>query len=108
MSEPAVSLRTGSRLRSQVCATEVIVVRPGIGTVALTCGGQPLVDLTASRAEGLVPTPGLDTGSLLGKRYTALADDTVEILVTKAGTGTLGDGQTPLVPKDATPLPASD
>lgn len=107
MSESA-PLRTGSRLRSQVCTTEVIVVRPGTGTVTLTCGGQPLVELAAGQTEGLTPAAGLDTGALLGKRYTATADETLEILVTKAGTGTLADNETPLTLKDAKPLPASD
>jgi len=102
------ALRTGSRLRSQVCTTEVIVVRPGAGSVSLTCGGQPLVELTAPKAEGVSPAAGLDGGSLLGKRYTADSDETLEILVTKAGDGTLADGATPLVLKDAKPLPASD
>ncbi|HVV29406.1 MAG TPA: hypothetical protein VHC41_00855 [Mycobacteriales bacterium] len=108
MSETATPLKTGARLRSQVCSTEIIVVRPGKGGVALTCGGHPLVDLTATPAEGLQAASGLDTGSSVGKRYTAEADDTLEVLVTKAGTGTLGDGTTPLVLKEAKPLPASD
>lgn len=106
MSEPT-ALRTGARLRSQVCTTEVIVVRPGAGTVSLTCGGQPMVDLADTATAGS-PAAGLDGGALLGKRYTAPADDTLELLVTKAGAGTLGDGQTPLVLKEAKPLPASD
>ena len=106
MSEPT-TLRTGARLRSQVCTTEVIVVRPGAGSVFLTCGGQAMVDL-ADTSEAGTPAAGLDGGSLLGKRYTATADDTLELLVTKAGAGTLGDGDTPLVLKEAKPLPASD
>jgi hypothetical protein len=108
MSETATPLKSGARLRSQVCTTEVIVVRPGAGSVSLTCGGAPLVDLKATPAEGLTAAAGLDTGSLLGKRYTAAADEQLEVLVTKAGAGTLGDGDTPLVIKEAKPLPASD
>jgi hypothetical protein len=109
MSESGVSaLRTGARLQSQVCSTQVIVVRPGRGSVSLTCGGEPLVDITASTTLGATPTAGLDTGSSLGKRYTAVSDETFEVLVTKAGSGTLGDADTPLVLKEAKPLPASD
>jgi hypothetical protein len=108
MSESAPTLRTGARLRSQVCTTEVIVVRPGAGSVTLTCGGQPLVEIAAPKTEGATPAPGLDKGTLLGKRYTAESDGTLEVLVTKPGAGTLGDGETPLVLKDAKPLPASD
>lgn len=108
MSETVTPLKSGARLRSQVCPTEVIIVRPGSGSVTLTCGGHPMVDLKATPAEGLTPAPGLDTGSALGKRYTAVDDDQLEVLVTKAGAGTLADGATPLVIKEAKPLPASD
>lgn len=106
MSAPT-ALRPGVRLRSQTCATEVIVVRPGAGTVALTCGGEPMIDHAASPA-GLEPAATLAGGTQVGKRYTAEADPTVEVLVTKAGAGTLADGAVPLVVKTARPLPASD
>jgi hypothetical protein len=43
----------------------------------------------------------------LGKRYTD-EGGTLEVLVTKAGPGTLANGTTPLVLKAAKPLPASD
>jgi hypothetical protein len=85
----------------------VIVVRAGAGAgAALTCGGQPLVPVGAERRQ-LEPLPGLDGGSELGKRY---ADDagSVELLVTKAGVGSLGIGTVPLVIKGAKPLPSSD
>jgi len=101
-------VKTGSRWRSQVCETEVIVVRAGAGAgdAALTCGGQPLVPVGAERRQ-LEPLPGLDGGSELGKRY---ADDagSVELLVTKAGVGSLGIGTVPLAIKGAKPLPSSD
>lgn len=101
-------LRPGIRLRSQTCTTEIVVIRPGQGTVQLTCGGEPMIDL-ASQAAGSHPAAaGLDTGSALGKRYTAASDDTFEVLVTKAGAGTLADGVTPLIFKEAKPLPSSD
>ena len=51
------------------------------------------------------PAGGLDTGSQLGKRYT---DGTIELLVTKAGAGTLAVDKTPLDIKGARPLPSSD
>jgi hypothetical protein len=101
-------LRPGTRLRSQTCTTEIIVIRPGRGTVRLTCGGKPMIDI-ASRGAGSHPAAaGLDTGSALGKRYTAASDDTFEVLVTQAGAGTLADGMTPLIFKEAKPLPSSD
>ncbi|EUA30718.1 hypothetical protein I553_4975 [Mycobacterium xenopi 4042] len=42
----------------------------------------------------------------MGKRY--VDQSGAEILVTKAGAGTLSIGQTPLTIKEAKPLPASD
>jgi hypothetical protein len=100
-------LKVGARLRSQVCETEVIVVRLGDDSVELTCGGHPMLGLGADPAPGLTPADGLDGGSLLGKRYTAPETD-IELLVTKAGKGTLANGSEPLVLKEAKPLPSSD
>lgn len=104
------ALQPGTRLRSQTCATEVVVVRPGTGTVVLTCGGAPMIPLGAIAATSGpgAPAAGLDTGSAVGKRYYADADPTVEVLVTKGGAGTLADGAVPLLVRSAKPLPASD
>ncbi|GAA4972437.1 hypothetical protein GCM10023205_43240 [Yinghuangia aomiensis] len=106
--ENTAVIRTGARLRSQVCATEVIVVRPPADGVDLTCGGHPMIALDAEAVVGLASEPELSGGALLGKRYTLADDDTFEVLVTKPGTGTLGDGAVPLVLKEAKALPASD
>jgi hypothetical protein len=101
--------KPGLRLRSQVCTTEVVVVRPPAEDIDLTCGGEAMVEVGSEVESGKTPAAGLDTGSLLGKRYTT--DDaagTLELLVTKKGEGTLAIGTVPLVLKDAKPLPASD
>jgi hypothetical protein len=45
-------------------------------------------------------------GTLMGKRY--VDDGGAEVLVTKAGAGSLSIGTTPLEIKEAKPLPASD
>jgi hypothetical protein len=103
-----VQLKPGLRLRSQVCSTEVIVVRPATDDLDLTCGGKPMVDLTADVDGSAAPAPGLDTGSQMGKRYTTEDESGLELLVTKAGDGTLAAGDIPLVLKDAKPLPSSD
>lgn len=101
-----MKLRTGARLRSQVCATEVIVLRALAEDVDLTCGGYPMVDRTdPATVEGGPTTDG--PASLLGKRYTREAGD-LEILVTAAGDGTLCIGSEPLRFKESTPLPSSD
>jgi hypothetical protein len=103
-----VQLKPGLRLRSQVCTTEVIVVRPPAQDLELACGGKPMVELGTEVDAAASPAPGLDTGTLMGKRYTTEDDSTLEVLVTKAGAGTLAAGDAPLVQKDAKPLPSSD
>ncbi len=101
-------VKTGSRLRSQVCDTQVIVVRTGDSLDDLRCGGAPMVALDANAETGgaPVPDPELCGGTVMGKRY--VDDAAAEVLVTKAGAGTLSVGSTPLVLKEAKPLPASD
>jgi hypothetical protein len=50
--------------------------------------------------------PAFAAGTVMGKRY---VDETgAEVLVTKAGAGTLAVGETALNVKEAKPLPASD
>jgi hypothetical protein len=102
-----VELRPGLKLKSAVCATEVIVVSTAGGDVELTCGGVDMVEPTGQAPDDAVALDGLTEGTLLGKRY-ADADGTVELLCTKPGDGSVGIGQTALGVKDAKPLPASD
>ncbi|GAC01381.1 hypothetical protein GONAM_25_00430 [Gordonia namibiensis NBRC 108229] len=102
-----MTLKPGARLRSQVCDTEIIVVSPPAGDVDLTCGGAPVVPIGEDVSVGTIAT-GLDGGNQLGKRYTSVDAPGLEVLVTKAGAGTLAIGTSPLVLKDAKPLPASD
>ncbi len=109
MSENSTVLATGTRLRSQVCDAQIIVVRPPAQPVTLTCGGAPMIEIGAPVTEGLSLDPDLSGGAQLGKRYTLAVDDgSLEVLVTKPGKGTLAEGSTPLVLKSAKPLPASD
>lgn len=102
--------RPGMRLRSQVCSTEVIVVRAPSRPLDLTCGGAAMLPIGTEGRPPSAGTPqaGLDTGTTLGKRYTPAGDDLFEVLVTRAGAGTLADASAPLVVKDARALPASD
>ena len=97
-------IKNGTRLASQVCDTQVIVVRSSDSLDDLRCGGAPMVALDAERSGEL--DPAFAGGSVMGKRY---VDETgAEVLVTKAGAGTLSVGQTALSLKEAKPLPASD
>src|SRR4051794_8790943 len=102
-----MQIKSGARYRSQVCDTELIVVRPMPGDLDLTCGGHPLIELKAEATPGLSLKEGADTGNALGKRYTDSGGQ-LELLVTKPGKGTLTLGDEPLVLKEAKPLPASD
>ena len=101
-----MELRPGLKLKSAVCATEVIVVSTAGGDIDVTCGGVSMVETTAEAPEASA-VDGLTEGTLLGKRYTD-DDGTVEVLCTKPGDGSVGIGQTALGLKEAKPLPASD
>ena len=99
-------IKNGSRLQSQVCDTQVIVVRSADSLDGLRAGGAPMVPIGTTGASGLTLDPALADGNLMGKRY---VDGTgAEVLVTKSGKGTLSVGATPLDIKEAKPLPASD
>jgi hypothetical protein len=101
-----VRLTVGQTLVSTVDQTTVIVVRAPEGEAALTCGGVEMVDAKGERpAHEADPTQ--QDGTLLGKRY---ADEAagLELLCSKAGTGTLAYAGAPLPVKDAKALPASD
>jgi hypothetical protein len=98
-------LKAGSRLRSQVDPTEVIVVRAPAVDLDLRIGGHPVIDLAAQPEPGLALDPG--EPALVGKRYTRDEGD-LEILVTKGGPGGLAVAGEPLFLKESKPLPASD
>jgi hypothetical protein len=100
-----MQVTAGTRLKSAVSSTEVVVVRPPDGEVVLTCGGVPMVDL--ADASQSPHAPELDGKSLLGKRYTDEASG-VELLCTKGGNGQLECDGRPLAIKAAKPLPSSD
>jgi hypothetical protein len=102
-----VSIKPGTRLKSQVDSTEVIIVRAPAADLVLTCGGHPLIDLAAEPAPGLTASGDGEPGQL-GKRYTAPDHDDLELLVTKAGSSGLAADDVPLVVKAAKPLPSSD
>jgi hypothetical protein len=103
-----VSLKPGSRLRSQVCATEVVVIHLPSTPVDLRCGGEPMVSIDVQAPEIGTPVAGFGGGSQLGKRYTAVDVDGLELLVTKAGSGSLSNGDAMLVVKQPKQLPSSD
>jgi hypothetical protein len=100
-----MDVKPGTRLYSAVCTTEVVVVRAPSEPVDLRCGGR-----TVEPAFGPPvgePEPGFDEGTLLGKRYSDVAQS-LELLCTKAGKGSLSIGEELLQLSGAKPLPASD
>jgi hypothetical protein len=108
----AVKVKAGTRLRSVVCDTEVIVVRAPADEVTLQCGGQPMTLIERNgagpaRAASAPLDPAFAAGTQLGKRYVA-ADSALEVLCTKAGAGTLTLGESALTVANSKPLPSSD
>jgi hypothetical protein len=99
-------IKNGTRMQSQVCGTQVIVVKTAERLDDLRCGGQPMVPISSDRPTSATPDPAFADGNAMGKRY---VDETgAEVLVTRAGAGTLTIGTTALAVKEAKPLPASD
>lgn len=102
-------IKNGTRLQSQVCDTQVIVVRSADSLDDLRAGGVPMIPIGSEdpgKSSELKIDPALSDGNLMGKRY---VDETgAEVLVTKAGAGTLSVGTAALTVKEAKPLPASD
>ena len=96
-------MKPGSKLKSVVCDTEVMVIK-GSGVV-VECGGAPMADERPG-AKGAV-NPSFAEGTKMGKRYVDAAN-TIELLCVKAGQGSLSMGGVALQLKDAKPLPASD
>jgi hypothetical protein len=96
-------MKPGTKLKSSVCDTEVMVIR-GSGVV-VECGGAPMAEDRPAERGTIKST--LAQGSLIGKRYVDTAG-TVELLCVKPGQGSLSIGGVPLQLKDAKPLPASD
>jgi hypothetical protein len=99
-------IKNGTRLQSQVCDTQVIVVRSADSLDDLRAGGVPMVPLDGQKSADATLDPALADGNVMGKRY--VDENGAEVLVTKAGAGTLSIGATPLNLKEAKPLPASD
>ena len=100
-------LKVGSRLKSAVCSTEVIVVRAPSTDVALSCGGTPMLAQGEEAPAGAAIDSALSSGAPLGKRF-ANDDLGIEVLVTKGGDGTLCANVEAIPLKEAKALPTSD
>ena len=99
-------LKAGTRMRSAVCKSEVMVIAAPAADVALSCGGAPMVDAKEEPAGGEVDAAFAE-GTLLGKRYVNEAGD-LEVLCIKPGDGSLAADGVSLVLKESKPLPSTD
>ena len=96
-------MKPGTKLKSAVDDTEVMVIRAGTGQIE--CGGVAMAESKPEQpASGF---PEHQNGTAMGKRYVDAAG-TFELLCTKAGKASLSVEGAALSVKDAKPLPASD
>jgi len=102
----AVKFRAGQQLVSAVDSTAVIVIRAPAQEGTLTCGGVAMA-VPDQAVTPAAPDPSQLDGTQIGKRYVDEAD-TIQVLCTKAGRGTLALDGKPLQIQAAKPLPASD
>jgi hypothetical protein len=103
----AVKFRAGQQLVSAVDSTAVIIIRAPVAECTVTCGGIAMATAGGEPVTGAEPDPSLMGGTRIGKRYVDDAD-TIQLLCTKAGDGTLALDGRPLLIQAAKPLPASD
>ena len=99
-------VKNGTRFESQVCDTQVIVIAAADSLDDLRCGGVPMVAVGGDKDAAATLGDAFADGAVLGKRY--VDADGAEVLVTKAGKGSLSVGETLLVFKESKALPSSD
>ena len=102
-----MKLTAGTRWRSVVDTTEVVVVKAPKDDVDLRCGGQTMAAFGSEGAASGAMDPSQSAGTQLGKRYCD-EDGGLEVLCTKPGEGTLSLAGQALNIKSAKPLPSSD
>lgn len=100
-----IALKAGGRFKSAVCDTQVMVIKAPAGEFELRCGGADVIAPTATGAGDI--DAALSGGTLMGKRYVN-ADESLELLCTKGGTGSLSLDGALLEIKQAKQLPSSD
>lgn len=99
------ALKAGSRFKSAVCDAQVMVIKAPAGEFELQCGGADMLGGTATGSGTLDPAKAGET--LIGKRYVN-ADESLELLCTKGGKGSIWFDGAPLEIKQAKQLPSSD
>ena len=102
-----MKLKAGSRVKSAVCTTEVMVIQAPDADLNLRCGGAPMLPIGEPAPPGGSVAASAAAGAQIGKRYVN-AEGKLELLCTKPGKGSLAVGDVALLLKEAKPLPASD
>jgi hypothetical protein len=102
-----MALKAGARFKSAVCETQVMVIKAPAGEFELACGGVAMLAPAAAALAGAQLDAAQAGESLIGKRYVN-TDESVELLCTKGGKGSLALDGTPLGVKQAKQLPSSD
>jgi hypothetical protein len=100
------TLKAGGRFKSAVCETQVMVIKAPAGEFDLRCGGVEMLAPTAVAPAGAA-LQGSGPETLIGKRYVN-ADESLELLCTKGGKGSLSLNGVALEVKQAKQLPSSD
>lgn len=96
-------MKSGIKLKSLVCDTEVLVIRAG--ETLVECGGAPMAEVRSGTLAAL--NPNFSGGTKIGKRYVDSSGG-VELLCVKQGVGSLAIDGVTLEIKEAKPLPSSD
>jgi hypothetical protein len=99
-------LKAGTKFKSAVCDTEVIVIRAPAADIELHCGGAAMLPPAAAK-NGAAADPAKAGGTAIGKRYVD-EGETIELLCTKPGKGSLAVNGQLLGVKQARQLPSSD
>jgi hypothetical protein len=102
-----MELKPGSRWKSAVCDTEVVVVRAVKEPAELQCGGHAMVSHNTDKPAGLAMSAAFAAGTQPGKRFADEASG-LEVLCTKGGAGSLSIDGRAIAAKEAKKLPASD
>ncbi|NDZ96116.1 hypothetical protein G3I13_04950 [Streptomyces sp. SID6673] len=105
MTTEVLPLRAGEQLACSTCSTKVVVVAATSEVnPEITCGGTVL---QAAKTVASPAPDGSQPATLIGKRYVT-GDETVELLCTSSGSGSLECNGEAMSLKAAKSLPASD
>ncbi len=103
----AMTLKAGARFKSTVCDTQMMVIKAPAGDYDLRCGGAVMIGPNDTPPPGAQLDSAQAGETLIGKRYVN-ADESVELLCTKGGKGSLSLNGIALGVKQAKQLPSSD